>query len=152
MAAAKPEKTALSAGVIVDASIALKWVIAEDGSDRAARLLDGRPLHAPWLLLTEAANALWVIQRRGTIDGDDAADALARLRTAPLLFPASDGDLVGQALRLARLLDHPAYDCVYLALAVERRLPVVTADRRFATAAGRNADTVELVRLLDDAG
>ncbi|MGB6228627.1 MAG: type II toxin-antitoxin system VapC family toxin [Litorimonas sp.] len=141
----------LSAGVIVDASIALKWVIAEDGSNRAVRLLDGRPLHAPCLLLTEAANALWVIQRRGTINGDGAADALARLRTAPLVFPVSDGDLVGQALRLAQFLDHPAYDCVYLALAIERRLPVVTADRRFAKAAARNSDTIELVRLLDDA-
>jgi len=101
-------KTALSAGVIVDASIALNWVITEDGSDRAVRLLGGRPLHAPWLLLTEAANALWVIQRCGTIEQDDAANTLTRHCTAPLLFPASDGDLVGQAFRLAKLLDHPA--------------------------------------------
>lgn len=40
-------------------------------------------------------------------------------------------ELSGRASELASLLDHPAYDCFYLALAEQRRAPVVTADRRF---------------------
>jgi predicted nucleic acid-binding protein len=32
---------------------------------------------------------------------------------------------------LAIALDHPAYDCLYLALAVETGCPFVTADRVF---------------------
>ena len=35
------------------------------------------------------------------------------------------------ATRLAVELDHPAYDCLYLAMAVERDCPFVTADDRF---------------------
>ena len=43
--------------VVVDASIAVKWVVGEVGSDRAARLLDGRTLHVPDLLFVEAATS-----------------------------------------------------------------------------------------------
>ncbi len=136
--------------VVVDASVALKWVIDEEGSDQAARLLDGRPLHAPALLLTEAANALWVIQRRGTIDAGGAEDALQQLRAAPLVMPPSDIELIGEAFRIARLLDHPVYDCVYLALAVERGAPVVTADRRLVAAAAKDPDLATFIRKLSD--
>ncbi|MGO8842841.1 MAG: type II toxin-antitoxin system VapC family toxin [Methyloceanibacter sp.] len=34
------------------------------------------------------------------------------------------------ATRIAIELDHPAYDCIYLALAAERDCPFVTADER----------------------
>lgn len=33
--------------------------------------------------------------------------------------------------RLAADLDHPVYDCMYLALALQEQRPVVTGDRRF---------------------
>ena len=39
--------------------------------------------------------------------------------------------LVASAARLALDLDHPVYDCFYLALALQEQHPVVTADRRF---------------------
>ncbi len=136
-------------GVVVDASVALKWVVAEPGSEDAARLLDGRPLHAPPLLLVEAANALWVLARRGSIDPGGAADAFDHLRRAPFAALPPD-DLTWQALRLARALDHPVYDCVYLALALLREVPVVTADRRFVAAAARDPDLAVLVRPLDE--
>jgi predicted nucleic acid-binding protein len=141
--------TALGSAV-VDASVALKWVVEEDRSEVAARLLDGRPLHAPSLILVEAANALWVMQRRGTISADDGADALDRLASAPWSMPGDPGGLVGQAFRLARLLDHPVYDCVYLALAMEAGAPVVTADRRFLNAARADGDVGALVVPLED--
>ena len=131
--------------VVVDASVALKWVVAEDGSEAAARLLDGRPLHAPPLILVEIANALWVMQRRGTISADDGADALDRLASAPWSMPSDPVGLVAQAFRLARLLDHPVYDCVYLALAMEVGAPVITADRRFVSAVRADADVRSLV-------
>jgi predicted nucleic acid-binding protein len=136
-------------GVVVDASVAIKWVVEERGSDLAARLLDGRPLHAPPLLLIEAANALWVMTRRGSIDGAGAADALEHLRRAP--FAAlPDVDLTPRALQIAQALGHPVYDCIYLALALVREVPVVTADRRFVAAAGRDPDVFVLVRHLED--
>ena len=136
-------------GVVVDASVAIKWVVDEAGSDLAATLLDGRPLHAPPLILVEAANALWVMSRRGAIDRAGAADALDHLRRAPFAGLPAD-DLVPRALQLAQTLGHPVYDCVYLSLALVREVPVVTADRRFVAAAGRDPDLAILVRSLEE--
>lgn len=136
--------------VVLDASVAVKLVVEEDGSAEAARLLDGRALHAPSLLFIEAANALWAMTRRKILTSDEADDALNVLRSLPLT-PMPDGfDPVPQALKLARLLDHPIYDCIYLALAIEVAAPVITADRRFLAAAKSHDDVVTLVRLLGD--
>lgn len=133
---------------MVDASVALKWVLDEDGSAAAAGLLDGRGLSAPPLLATEVANALWVAARRGQITGDEAADALDLILRAPFQPLPSGLELPRRALELARLLDHSVYDCTYLALAVALERPVVTADRRFAAAAGRSAEAAPFVQLL----
>ncbi len=135
-------------GCVVDASVALKWVLDEEGSEAAAALLDGRRLFAPPLLATEAANALWVAARRGQITGAEAEDALDLILRAPFQPVPSGLDPARRAMALARLLDHPVYDCVYLALAIALECPVVTADRRFATAASRDAEAAPFVRLL----
>jgi predicted nucleic acid-binding protein len=45
-------------GYVVDASVAVKWLVSEDFSAEAATLLDGRAtLIAPDLLFAEATNA-----------------------------------------------------------------------------------------------
>jgi len=43
-------------------------------------------------------------------------------------------DLRNRALELAIELDHPIYDCFYLALAERERCPLVTADKRLVAA------------------
>ncbi len=53
------------------------------------------------------------------------------LKAAPVSIPHSMRQLAPSAARLAIDLGHPAYDCFYLALAVQEQYPVVTADRRF---------------------
>jgi predicted nucleic acid-binding protein len=135
-------------GCVVDASVALKWVLDEAGSAAASDLLDGRNLFAPPLLATEAANALWVVARRGQITGAEAEDALDLILRAPFQPSPSGLNLPLRALELARLLDHPVYDCTYLALAIAVERPVITADRRFAAAAGRSAEAAPFVKLL----
>lgn len=40
-------------------------------------------------------------------------------------------ELAPVAAALASDIDHPVYDCFYLALAVNEQFPVMTADRRF---------------------
>lgn len=135
-------------GCVVDASVALKWVLDEAGSVAASELLDGRELFAPPLLAIEVANALWVVARRGQITGAEAEDALDLILRAPFQPLPSGLRLPIRALELARLLDHPVYDCVYLALAVALERPVITADRRFAAAASRDPDAAPFVQLL----
>ena len=44
--------------IVVDASIALKWVLEETGSDAAEELLE-KDFAAPSLWLLDAGNALW---------------------------------------------------------------------------------------------
>jgi predicted nucleic acid-binding protein len=119
--------------IVIDASVALKWVLDEPGSNEAAALRD-QQLIAPALWLIEAANALWRITKLGHITPDEAAERLAELRNAPVATLAVEPYL-GHALDLATAIGHPVYDCLYLALAVRHHTYVVTADRQFASAA-----------------
>ena len=119
-------------GYVVDASVVVKWLVQEAYSEEAAALLDsGYTFVAPALVFAEAANALWVMRRRGDIAADDMADAVETLRAMPVAVPVTMPQLAAAASRLAVDLDHPVYDCFYLALAVQTQYPVVTADRRF---------------------
>lgn len=119
-------------GYVVDASIVVKWLVAEEWSEESSALLDaGVTLIAPELLFAEVSNALWAMCRRGDVTRDDLADAIDALREAPVAVPASMQQLAAAATRLAVDLDHPAYDCFYLALAIQEQYPVITADTRF---------------------
>ena len=119
-------------GCVVDASVAVKWLVDEKYSKEASDLLaGGTTLLAPELLFAEATNALWAMCRRGDIDRDALADAVALLRRAPVATPVPMRQLASAAARLSVDLDHPTYDCFYLALALHEQQPVVTADSRF---------------------
>ena len=119
-------------GYVVDASVAVKWLVAEEFSDEAAGLLeDGSTLAAPALIFAEAANALWALRRRGDIAPADMTAAVDALKAAPLAVPFAMPQLAAAAARLAADIDHPVYDCFYLALAIQTGYPVVTADARF---------------------
>jgi predicted nucleic acid-binding protein len=50
-----------------------------------------------------------------------------------------------RAFELATALDQPAYDCLYLALAIELEASLATADRRLARVARSVLERVELV-------
>lgn len=136
----------MSPAIIVDASVALKWVLEEDDSP-LARALAARDLAAPDLLWSECANGLWRWVQRGVLSGRVAHERFVALRRAPVaLIPA--GELLDRALILAIELGHPIYDCVYLALALQRGMQVVSADRRFVNVVRRRADLSPAVVLL----
>ena len=102
---------------VVDASVAIKWVIGEAGAEAAAKLA-GSQLSAPDILLAECGSALWAKARRGEITDDEALSALAALRRAPVVLTPVPV-LAADALRLALLIGHPIYDCLYLALSLQ---------------------------------
>jgi predicted nucleic acid-binding protein len=130
---------------VIDASVAVKWFLQEPGSV-AARAVLSRPgrLVAPDRLLLEVANVLRRKERRGELTAahvDRAAGTLASffheiLLTEPLLASAID---------LSRRLDHPVYDCVFLAAAMLPGSGLITADDRFYRKLG---DWRELVEVL----
>ena len=53
---------------MVDASVAVKWLVVEDESAKARGLLDDEELHAPRLLISEVANAVWRMVRLDQVD------------------------------------------------------------------------------------
>jgi predicted nucleic acid-binding protein len=111
-------------GFVVDASVAIKWLIDEPLSGQAVRLLDADvPLVAPELIYAEAANAIWAIARRGQIDTAEVHEALDLLADAPLTVPSSMRQRMAATARLANDLAHPVYDCLYLALALQEERP-----------------------------
>lgn len=133
--------------IIVDASVALKWVLPAERSELADRLPERGSLHAPDLMLVESANALWQRVRRSEMRPADAKSALADLAQAPISF-VRDRTLVEAAHNLSIDLDHPAYDCLYLALAINMAGTVVTDDARFARAVRRHAYLSDRIQLL----
>jgi len=132
--------------VVIDASVALKWVLDEPGKEDADALLDGE-LIAPSLWLLEAANALWQRTRRGEISDEEAKERLTELFNAPVATTTIEDDLLAAA-DLANVLGHPVYDCLYLAMAIRENTYVVTADRRFHAAVDRSPTLKGAVRVL----
>jgi predicted nucleic acid-binding protein len=118
---------------IVDASVAVKWVVPQPDSE-TAHLLRGKRLSAPDILLAEAGNALWVYVRARALSKQEALLCFATLRTVPLQW-LDLHDLAPEAMTLSIDLGHPFYDCVYLAAALVMEVPLVTADRRLIKAA-----------------
>jgi len=118
--------------IVVDASVAAKWFLPELHADRALRLFSGRQaLIAPDLLIAEFGNIVWKQVRRRTISAEEASQMIEDMRQLPVQI-VSSGPLIGAALQLAIATDRTVYDCLYLALAVDRECLLVTADERFA--------------------
>lgn len=133
---------------IIDASVAVKWVVPQPDSERA-QSLRRKQLAAPNLLLAEAGNALWVYVRARKLSEQEAFSCFSILRTAPLQWL----DLAGfapEAMTLAIDLDHPFYDCVYLAAALITGMPLVTADRRLIRATKRMPEIGSHIVALSD--
>lgn len=114
--------------IVIDNSVAVKWVVAEEGSD-AATALYGEDLTAPDLLAIEFANVLRTKVAKSEILPQQARHALQFLGLPlPSLEPSPP--LIARALDIAIDLGHSVYDCVYLALAERNEAQLVTADRR----------------------
>jgi predicted nucleic acid-binding protein len=115
--------------LVIDASIAVKWVVEEDGTAEALVLRQKAKLIAPELLIAECANILWKKVQRGELLKDEALLAARLLQGAEIeLLPTRF--LFEAATRMSIEIDHPAYDCLYLALAFEKQCKFVTADDR----------------------
>jgi predicted nucleic acid-binding protein len=123
--------------LVVDASVAVKFLVRETGTDEARRFLSiPEPLIAPDWLLAEAASTFWKKVKRSELL---IVHAERHLDDLPQFFETLHPtlDLVQEALQLAFRLRHPVYDCLYLALALREESRLVTADLEFAAAIKR---------------
>jgi predicted nucleic acid-binding protein len=134
---------------VLDASVAVRWVIPERGSNEAAALL-ARPISwlAPRLMLTEAAAAL----RRKVAEGE-LSPAVAIQALGALVEAVADGtvrvtedeEFISSALTLALTLGHKVPDCLYLAVAEREGCELATADQRLEQLARQRGISTYLV-------
>lgn len=122
--------------VCVDASVAVKWLLPEDDSDKAVALLNDAlggdteviaPPHFP----AEVTSAVYKRLRAGEIKLDEAQERLGQFGIIPLslVFPAG---LIETAVDLAAEFDWPfPYDAFYLAAGMLLDCEVWTADGEF---------------------
>lgn len=114
--------------VVIDPSIALKCLLPEADSEAALAVVDACVPQAPEWLALECADVLARRVATGELDRASAAAALADLELLPIVYVA-DLALARPALEIALETGSPIQDCLYLALAVDRNLQLLTADR-----------------------
>ena len=130
----------MSGLVVVDASLAFKWLVSEENSDKARALSrswadEGIQAAAPYLMPVEVTNALHRRVARGDLSVEDAIRLLGHLLASGIEL-RDVPDLHVRTLQLAGQLRQGAvYDAHYLALANVLGCEFWTADERFYSAA-----------------
>ena len=136
--------------LVVDASVAAKWVMEEPHSDLAQQILDsGVELAAPAHWLGEAANAVWAAARRGDLNAEEAEERARTLAEAPI-HAVPLARLVEAAVAIGLRIGVTIYDALYLALAIERTAVLITDDQRLIHAARRDREVRNLVLWIAD--
>lgn len=119
---------------VLDASVAIKWVLPEPDSSKALSLRDDfqRRIHeliAPDTLAVKVAHALTRAERRKILQPGEAAIRLSRILSFPPdLQPYLS--LLPRALELSSQMRIGVYDCLYVALAERESCQLITADQR----------------------
>ena len=137
--------------LVVDASVAVKFVAEEPGSDAAYEFVVGPDsLIAPDWVVVEVASAIWrKVKRCEILEVHAEADLESLPEFFAKLYAATD--LLKEAFRLSFRLRHPVYDCVYLALAIREDARLLTADWKFEKAV-RHARLDDRLVMLEWAG
>jgi len=124
---------------VLDSSVALAWVYAEETTDAIRHVFDLVSQAGAWvpsLWRLEVANILEMGVRRGRHDARFRDATLADLELLPIhVDPETDRWAWKATLRLAEHHRLTLYDAAYLELAERRRLPLATLDRDLRTAA-----------------
>jgi predicted nucleic acid-binding protein len=117
--------------LVIDASVAVKWFVSEEASDKADEVsASDYTLLAPRLIVTEVANAMARKAMQGLITPLEATEYV---RTLPQFLAGllDVDDLIESALQNACIHRHPIYDFVYLEAARRRDTKMLTADQKF---------------------
>ena len=140
----------MNGSVVIDASLAVKWLVEEEYSDKAHAILQlwvdqDITRIAPHLMPFEVANALHRRVVRGELEVGDSTRMITRLLESRLELRQPPG-LHVRALQLAsQLKQNAAYDAHYLALAESVGCELWTADERFYRSASPSAENMRWI-------
>jgi len=134
--------------IVIDASVVITALLPEAESPVARTLIATEVCVAPDLIISECINALWKNVKLSRILVAEAEIALETLPNLGISLMAGR-ELADRAFELAVALDHPAYDCFYLALAESQSAPLFTQDGRFLRKTQGSGVSKADVRLLD---
>lgn len=117
--------------IVVDASVAVKWLLPEDGAEPARELLAGGDvLCMPAVARIEVPGAVLRKLRAGLLDESEARLSIALwedlVRENVRLVPIEE--LLDRAIKVAISCSHPLTDCLYVAAAAKLGTKLVTAD------------------------
>jgi len=126
---------------VVDPSVAAKWILPASGETLTREALELLKRYAgdevrflvPDLFWAELGNILWKAVRQARLGASSAESGLRAMRDRN--FPTiSSHTLLLEAFAIANAFDRTVYDGLYVALAVDSKSQLVTADERLANA------------------
>ncbi|RLE50045.1 MAG: hypothetical protein DRJ31_02620 [Candidatus Methanomethylicota archaeon] len=136
--------------VVIDASVAAKWVISGEPWEEKARALREKmvlgevEVHAPQLLLYEVASVVLKSVLKGILELRDGIEALKALGRLGLKVQVISWDDMVEVLNIATLTKLTAYDSAYLYLSKKLNAPLITADDQLKKKGGSVAEVVLL--------
>jgi len=136
---------------VLDTSVVVKWFVSEEDSDKAKIFLkdyeEGKiDIVVPSNLYYEATNVFWLKKQEGFTE-EEALDSIEDLMRLDLEAVLST-ELLKEGLKLAHRYEIAVYDSIFLALASERDLELVTADRRLYDKVKGDFSGVKLLKLI----
>jgi predicted nucleic acid-binding protein len=127
--------------LVLDSSMALAWVYADEISDPVRGVFDQVKRDGAWIPMLwrwEVANVLQMNVRRGRHGADFRDAALSNLAWFPIRVDArAEPEAWLGTLGLAERHGLTVYDAAYLEISVRRQLPLATLDRQLRDAAAR---------------
>jgi predicted nucleic acid-binding protein len=136
--------------LVLDTSAILKWVLNEEDSEKARRILDqyldgSLELIAPSLVFPEVGNVLARMVRRGKLNQREAR-ACFRMVLEYSTAIHDSSELYELSLELALEHHQSHYDCLFLALARAQKCTLVTADEKFFRGLRQASPEIQLLR------
>jgi predicted nucleic acid-binding protein len=135
--------------ILVDASVAAKWMLPEPGMEAALELVTGPDLlFAPVLIRLEVLAAITRATRTGEASAEESRSRCQKWlgylddQTVTLI---PEGALLEDAIELALAIRHPLQDCLYLAGAKQLAARLVTADPKLFERAKDHYKNVEML-------
>lgn len=131
--------------IVVDASALTAFIMMEEGSQEVANYL--KESISVDHIIKEVGNAVWKAYVRGYITGEDAIKRFNILMETAVnvMEIVSEVDLIGEAMKIAMENNITLYDALYVALALKRRIPLLTMDEGQAeTAKKYNLNVIKL--------